>query len=65
VRLTPEGRKTIQALFRTHERDMEQAAARLSHSERAELMRLLRKLGKDRVQRSAVSDQSGRPRKAE
>ena len=46
VRLTPDGRKTIQALFRTHERDLEQAAARLSHSERTELMRLLRKLGK-------------------
>jgi len=46
VRLTPEGRKTIQALFRTHERDMEQAASKLSHNERAELMRLLRKLGK-------------------
>jgi MarR family 2-MHQ and catechol resistance regulon transcriptional repressor len=45
VRLTPEGRKTIQALFRTHERDMEQAARRLSEKERAELMRLLRKLG--------------------
>ncbi len=45
VRLTPEGRKTIQVLFRTHERDMEQAAARLSLSERAELMRLLRKAG--------------------
>jgi MarR family 2-MHQ and catechol resistance regulon transcriptional repressor len=46
VRLTPEGRKTIQALFRTHERDMEQAASWLSRVERAELMRLLRKLGK-------------------
>jgi len=46
VRLTPEGRKTIQALFRTHERDMEQAASRLSRVERAGLMRLLRKLGK-------------------
>ncbi|HEU4982679.1 MAG TPA: MarR family transcriptional regulator [Acidobacteriaceae bacterium] len=45
VRLTPEGRKTIQALFRMHERDMEQAARRLSEKERAELMRLLRKLG--------------------
>ena len=46
VRLTPEGRKTIQALFRVHERDMEQAAARLNRGERLELMRLLRKLGK-------------------
>ena len=51
VRLTPEGRKTIQALFRTHERDMEQAASRLSRIERLELMRLLRKLG--RVQGAA------------
>ena len=46
VRLTLEGRKTIQALFRVHERDMEQAAARLNRGERLELMRLLRKLGK-------------------
>ena len=46
VRLTPEGRKTIQALFRVHERDMEQAAARLNRGERLELTRLLRKLGK-------------------
>lgn len=45
VRLTPEGRKTVQALFRTHKRDMEQAASRLSRSERLELMRLLRKAG--------------------
>lgn len=63
VRLTPEGRKTIQALFRSHERDMELAASGLSKSERAELLGLLRKLGKDK--RSAVSDQGGRARKAE
>lgn len=53
VRLTPEGRKTVQTLFRTHERDMEKAAARLSHSERAELMRLLRKLGKNKCKAGA------------
>lgn len=46
VRLTPEGRKVIQALFRDHERDMESAAGQLSRAERGDLMRLLRKLGK-------------------
>ncbi|MGB7189732.1 MAG: MarR family transcriptional regulator [Acidobacteriaceae bacterium] len=45
VRLMPEGRKTIQALFRSHQRDMERAAAALTRSERAELIALLRKLG--------------------
>lgn len=50
VRLTPEGRRTIQALFRSHERDMERAAAGLSPAERMDLMKLLRKLGKDRAQ---------------
>lgn len=46
VRLTAEGRKTIEALFVDHERDMERAAEVLSESERVELMGLLRKLGK-------------------
>lgn len=65
VRLTPTGRKTIQALFRNHERDMERAAARLIHSERLELMVLLRKLGKEESARhSTVSDRDGRPRNA-
>lgn len=50
VRLTPEGRKTIQALFRSHERDMERAAGGLNQPERTALIGLLRKLGKGRVQ---------------
>lgn len=54
VRLTPEGRKTIQTLFRSHERDMERAAAGLSSSERADLIELLRKLGKKQVKKGAT-----------
>ncbi|MGH9586074.1 MAG: MarR family winged helix-turn-helix transcriptional regulator [Acidobacteriaceae bacterium] len=54
VRLTPDGRKTIQALFRSHERDMERAAEGLTRDERAELVRLLRKLGKGRDQGSGL-----------
>lgn len=49
VRLTPGGRRMIQALFRSHERDMERAATGLTQDERAELIRLLRKLGKSRA----------------
>ena len=45
VRLTAEGRKTIQALFADHERDMEKAAAGLSRAERVTAMDLLRRLG--------------------
>ena len=54
VRLTPEGRRTIQALFRSHERDMERAASGLSSSERAELIGLLRKLGGQAVQANTL-----------
>ena len=54
VRLTPEGRRIIQALFRSHERDMEQAAAALTRAERAELIGLLRKLGKGKIQGSGL-----------
>ena len=46
VRLTVEGRKTIEVLFADHERDMEQAVEGLSVDERTELMDLLRRLGK-------------------
>lgn len=49
VRLTPDGRKTIQTLFRSHERDMERAAEGLTRDERTELVGLLRKLGKSRA----------------
>ena len=45
VRLTAEGRKTIEALFCEHERDMEQAVAGLKDSERTTLIDLLRTLG--------------------
>jgi MarR family transcriptional regulator, 2-MHQ and catechol-resistance regulon repressor len=45
VLLTGEGRKTIEALFAEHERDMEQAVAGLSGSERTTLIDLLRTLG--------------------
>ena len=45
IRLTPEGRKTIQALFRSHQRDMERAATALTPPERGQLIALLRKLG--------------------
>lgn len=48
VRLTAEGRKTIEALFAEHERDMEQAVAGLSDSERTTLIDLLRTLGTSR-----------------
>lgn len=46
VLLTAKGRKTIQALFLSHEHDMEQAVAGLSRTERTELIDLLRKLGR-------------------
>ena len=45
VRLTAEGRKTIQGLFANHERDMEQAVAGLSRAERVTAIDLLRRLG--------------------
>jgi len=45
VRLTAEGRKTIETLFAEHERDMEQAVAGLKDSERTTLIDLLRTLG--------------------
>lgn len=46
VRLTAEGRKTIEALFADHERAMERAVEGLSADERRELANLLRRLGK-------------------
>lgn len=60
VRLTAEGRKTIQTLFRSHERDMERAVGGLSSSERAELIGLLRKLGKGRVHAAEPRNQEDR-----
>jgi DNA-binding MarR family transcriptional regulator len=45
VRLTAEGRRTIEALFAEHERDMERAVNGLSRGERVELLELLHRLG--------------------
>ena len=47
VHLTREGRRLITGIFAQHERDMEHAASALSPSERATLIRLLKKLGLD------------------
>jgi MarR family transcriptional regulator, 2-MHQ and catechol-resistance regulon repressor len=47
VRLTGEGRKTIEALFANHQRDMENAVAILSSKDRITLTSLLRQLGRD------------------
>jgi DNA-binding MarR family transcriptional regulator len=47
VQLTAEGRKTIEALFAEHKRDMEHAVSGLSDEERVDLMELLRKLGQE------------------
>lgn len=60
VRLTAEGRRTIEGLFPSHERDMEQAVAGLSRTERGELVELLRRLG-----RSAEKQVRGEARFAE
>jgi MarR family transcriptional regulator, 2-MHQ and catechol-resistance regulon repressor len=45
VHLTAKGRKLIQSAFTDHAVAMEQAAAGLSRRERAELLRLVKKLG--------------------
>ena len=47
VHLTSEGRLLITGVFAEHERDMERAVAALTPSERATLIRLLKKLGLD------------------
>jgi MarR family transcriptional regulator, 2-MHQ and catechol-resistance regulon repressor len=47
VRLTVEGRKTIDELFADHERDMELAVEGLDDSERGQLVELLRKMGQN------------------
>lgn len=47
VHLTSEGKRLIRGVFAEHERDMERAASALSLSERATLIRLLKKLGID------------------
>ena len=45
VHLTVEGKRLIQGVFAEHERDMERAASALSATERATIVRLLKKLG--------------------
>lgn len=45
VCLTVDGKKLIKAAFQKHERDMESLAASLSPTERATLVRLLKKFG--------------------
>ena len=57
VRLTAEGRKTIESLFADHERDMERAVEGLTETERSKLADLLRRLGKATDQRAAISTQ--------
>lgn len=47
VHLTLEGKRLISSVFLEHARDMERAASALSLSERATLIRLLKKLGLD------------------
>ena len=47
VHLTPKGERLIKGVFAEHERDMERAALALSSSERATLIRLLKKIGLD------------------
>jgi MarR family 2-MHQ and catechol resistance regulon transcriptional repressor len=46
VSLTPEGKKLIKTAFQKHERDLESVASSLSQSERATLIKLLKKFGK-------------------
>ena len=46
VHLTAEGRQLIEESFARHEKDMERACDELTGEERAELIRLLKKLGK-------------------
>jgi MarR family 2-MHQ and catechol resistance regulon transcriptional repressor len=58
VHLAPEGERLIRGLFAEHERHMERAASALSRSERATLIRLLKKLGLD-AERS-LADVTGR-----
>jgi MarR family transcriptional regulator, 2-MHQ and catechol-resistance regulon repressor len=46
IRLTPSGRATIRRAFRSHEQAMEQAVASFSREDRAQLIDLLRRLGR-------------------
>jgi MarR family 2-MHQ and catechol resistance regulon transcriptional repressor len=57
VRLTADGRKTIEALFADHERDMERAVEALSQAERELAIGLLKRLGQTAQERSALGDE--------
>jgi MarR family 2-MHQ and catechol resistance regulon transcriptional repressor len=57
VRLTAGGRKTIEALFSDHERDMERAVEGLSRAERELAIGLLKRLGQTAQERSVLGDQ--------
>lgn len=46
VSLTPKGRSSIKKAFARHSAEMEMVAARLTRTERAHVIRLLKKLGK-------------------
>ena len=64
VHLTREGRRVITGLFAQHERDMEYAASALSPSERATLIRLLKKVGLDAERTLGESATPGQPQDA-
>jgi MarR family 2-MHQ and catechol resistance regulon transcriptional repressor len=55
VELTKDGQRVIECAFRQHVRDMEDTAAVLTPSERLELIRLLKKLGRFAAARTALS----------
>ena len=59
VHLTREGRKLIKKAFDDHAADMERIASALKRDERATLVRLLKKIGKEAAQ-SLERDNEGR-----
>ena len=56
VHLTSAGRKLISSIFAEHARVMEQTAHALTSTERATLISLLKKLGKNAIQTTTVFD---------
>jgi MarR family transcriptional regulator, 2-MHQ and catechol-resistance regulon repressor len=66
VRLTPEGRNTIRRAFAEHRQAMEQVASVLDAKDRASLIDLLRRLGRDaemKLGKGSQRSQDGRARK--
>jgi len=59
VHLTPEGKRLISGVFVEHARDMARATSVLSSSERATLIRLLKKLGLDAARALAEKAEPG------